>query len=404
MKKIIFIFLMFVCSIGLVNAKEVNLYLFYGDGCPHCAKEKEYFKELESKYDNLNIHQYEVWYDEDNQNLLSDVKDALNSTSNYVPYTVIGEKYFIGFNDDTKLQLEKAINNCIENDCEDIVSKVINGEEIKWDKQDAIDNNQISDNKKDNNDEHIKNIPLIGKVNVKKFSLPLIAIVMGLVDGFNPCAMWVLIFLISMLVNSKNKKRMWILGLTFLCTSALIYLLFMVAWLNIAIKMNTVIWLRTIIAIVAVIAGLINLRSFYRSIKKDVGCEVVNNDKRKAIIEKIKKFTNEKSLFLAIVGIIALAISVNFIELACSAGLPLLFTQILALNNLSGFSYFMYILIYILFYLIDDIIVFAVAIFTFKVTGISNKYSKYSHLIGGVIMLLIGILLIFFPNIIMFNF
>lgn len=404
MKKIIFIFLMFVCSIGLVNAKEVNLYLFYGDGCPHCAKEKEYFKELESKYDNLNIHQYEVWYDEDNQNLLSDVKDALNSTSNYVPYTVIGEKYFIGFNDDTKLQLEKAINNCIENDCEDIVSKVINGEEIKWDKQDATDNNQISDNKKDNNDEHIKNIPLIGKVNVKKFSLPLIAIVMGLVDGFNPCAMWVLIFLISMLVNSKNKKRMWILGLTFLCTSALIYLLFMVAWLNIAIKMNTVIWLRTIIAIVAVIAGLINLRSFYRSIKKDVGCEVVNNDKRKAIIEKIKKFTNEKSLFLAIVGIIALAVSVNFIELACSAGLPLLFTQILALNNLSGFSYFMYILIYILFYLIDDIIVFAVAIFTFKVTGISNKYSKYSHLIGGVIMLLIGILLIFFPNIIMFNF
>ena len=404
MKKIIFIFLMFVCSIGLVNAKEVNLYLFYGDGCPHCAKEKEYFKKLESKYDNLNIHQYEVWYDEDNQNLLSDVKDALNSTSNYVPYTVIGEKYFIGFNDDTKLQLEKAINNCLENDCEDIVSKVINGEEIKWDKQDATDNNQISDNKKDNNDEHIKNIPLLGKVNVKKFSLPLIAIVMGLVDGFNPCAMWVLIFLISMLVNSKNKKRMWILGLTFLCTSALIYLLFMVAWLNIAIKMNTVIWLRTIIAIVAVIAGLINLRSFYRSIKKDVGCEVVNNDKRKAIIEKIKKFTNEKSLFLAIVGIIALAVSVNFIELACSAGLPLLFTQILALNNLNGFSYFMYILIYILFYLIDDIIVFAVAIFTFKVTGISNKYSKYSHLIGGIIMLLIGILLIFFPNIIMFNF
>lgn len=178
----------------------------------------------------------------------------------------------------------------------------------------------------------------------------------------------------------------------------------MVAWLNVAIKMNTVIWLRITIAIIAIIAAFINLKSFYKSLKKATGCEVVDSKKRKNIIEKIKKFTLEKSLILGLLGVMTLAVSVNFIELACSAGLPLLFTQILALNNLSKLSYMIYILIYIFFFLMDDIIVFVIAMFTLKITGISNKYSKYSHLIGGIIMLLIGLLMIIKPEWLMLNF
>ena len=146
------------------------------------------------------------------------------------------------------------------------------------------------------------------------------------------------------------------------------------------------------------------MKSFYKSLKKDTGCEVVDSKKRKNIIEKIKKFTLEKSLILGLLGVMTLAVSVNFIELACSAGLPLLFTQILALNNLSKLSYMIYILIYIFFFLIDDIIVFVIAMFTLKITGISNKYSKYSHLIGGIIMLLIGLLMIIKPEWLMLNF
>ena len=82
----------------------------------------------------------------------------------------------------------------------------------------------------------------------------------------------------------------------------------------------------------------------------------------------------------------ALAISVNVIELACSAGLPLIFTQILAMNKVRRIAKLIYLLLYILFFMIDDIIVFAIAMFTFKVTGISTKYTKYSHLIGGIII------------------
>ena len=396
-KKIVLLLLLLIPT--LVSAKEVNLYLFHGDGCPHCAKEREYLKEIEKEYDDVNIHLYEVWYDTDNQELMAKVKKELNSSTNYVPLTIIGDKYTVGFNDNTKLMIKNNIEKCLKEDCEDVVGNVLAGKTAN----ETTIKKEVKEPKKDKEDS-IKDLPILGKVDVKKVSLPIMAAVIGLVDGFNPCAMWVLIFLISMLLGTKDRKKMWILGLTFLFTSAFIYLLFMVAWLNIAIKMNTVIWLRITIAIIAIIAAFINLKSFYKSLKKDTGCEVVDSKKRKNIIEKIKKFTLEKSLILGLLGVMTLAVSVNFIELACSAGLPLLFTQILALNNLSILSYMIYILIYIFFFLVDDIIVFVIAMFTLKITGISNKYSKYSHLIGGIIMLLIGLLMIIKPEWLMLNF
>ena len=121
-------------------------------------------------------------------------------------------------------------------------------------------------------------------------------------------------------------------------------------------------------------------------------------------MEKIKTITMEKKFILALIGIIVLAASVNIIELMCSIGLPLLFTQILAMNDLSSFEYGIYMLIYIFFFLIDDIVVFVISMITLNVTGISTKYSKYSHLIGGLVMLIIGILLILKPELLMFNF
>ena len=150
------------------------------------------------------------------------------------------------------------------------------------------------------------------------------------------------------------------------------------------------------------VAGIVNLNSYFKA--NESGCNVVDSKKRKRIIDYIKKFTSEKYFFLAILGIMGLAFMVNLIELACSAGLPLLFTQILAINNLSTFMYGINIFIYILFFLFDDLIIFTIAMITFKVTGISTKYTKYSHLIGGIIMLLIAVLMIFKPDWLMFNF
>lgn len=401
LKYIVVLLILFLIPLN-VNAKEkVTLYLFYGDGCPHCAKEKEFLKEIENKYDNLEIVKYEVWYNKNNSNLLSKVKKALNTENSYVPYTVIGEVGITGFSETIESDIIYQIEKFSNQKHTDIVKDVLSGKtETKNENQNETDKKEDVTEKPVEDREF--NLPILGKVKAQEVSLPIVAIILGALDGFNPCAMWVLLFLISMLLPMKDGKRKWTLGITFLLSSALIYLLFMVAWLQVALTVTQIMWVRVAIAIVAIIAGLFNLQKFTET--KEAGCTVTNKEQKKKIINKIKKFTSEKSFLLAIIGVITLSFSVNLVELACSAGLPLLFTQILALNSLPTAQYWLYIILYIFFFLLDDLIIFAIAMFTMKLTGISNKYTKWSHLIGGMLMLIIGVLLIIKPEILMFNF
>ena len=248
------------------------------------------------------------------------------------------------------------------------------------------------------------NVSILGNFNAKTVSLPILSIVLGLVDGFNPCAMWILVFLILMLIEMKDRKKMWILGSAFLLTSALIYLIFMVSWLNVAMVLAGIKIVRMAIGIFALVFGIVNIYRFFKLLHDDVGCDVTDFKKRNKIMESIKKIVSEKSFGLALIGIIVLAAGVNLLELLCSLGIPVVFTQVLALNNLNVVQYMIYILLYLIFFMIDDFIVFIIAMTTLKVTGISNKYTKYSHLIGGIFMALLGVLMLFKPAWIMFNF
>lgn len=399
--KILFFLSILCITIMPVKASEkLKIHLFYSDTCPHCANEKAFLNEFIKENDLIEVILYEVTKNEENSNLLENVKATLNSNNNYVPYTVIGEVGLTGFSDSIKNQIIHFVEVYKDEDYEDIVELVKeNGGPIELEEKPSME----EEKEKDLN--QTITLPFLGQVDSSHVSLPIVAIIIGLVDGFNPCAMWILIFLISMLIGTKNRKRMIALGFTFLITSAVIYMLFMMAWLKVMLSALEISYLKIAIGIIAIIGAIWNLYSYYKSIKnKDVGCEVVDNTRRKKIISKIKKFTFEQSFFLAMIGIMGLAISVNFIEFACSAGWPVIFTEILALHDLHFISYFGYILLYILFYLLDDIIVFLIAMVTLEVTGISNKYSKYSHLIGGILMLLIGLLMIFKPDWLMMNF
>lgn len=389
MRNRLFIFLIVLLLLP-ISVKGATLSLFYGRECPHCAAEEKYLESLQKKMgDDLTINKYEVWHNQENGELLEKVMKELGEDSQGVPYTVIGDTGLLGYNANTEEQVEKLIKKKSAN--RDVVKEIKNGTYSKG-----------GSSKKTTKSTTYK-VPILGKISAKDVSLPLLAIVLGLIDGFNPCAMWVLLFLITMLIHNK-KKRMLSLGLTFILTSGIIYALFMMAWLNIAVSAMQQIILRSIIAVIAIITGIINLRSYIKSRNNPNGCEVVDDKKRSKILKRIKEFTKEKSFALALIGVIGLACSVNLIELACSAGLPLLFTSVLAINNLSAFQYAIYIIIYIVFFLLDDIVVFLIAVKTAEVTGLSTKYSKYTHLIGGIIMFLIGILLLFKPEWIMLNF
>lgn len=403
MKKIRKILIAILITIGIflsfnlkVNAKTANVYMFYGKTCPHCHKALEYLDSIKNKYD-FKVYKYEVWYNEDNQKLMESVGKYLGVEAKGVPFVIIDNTPISGFGEgmteDTYIYHIKAANKDSFVDKAGIKLGVVEKGNVK----------ETTTKVANKTDYKIK-VPFVGKVNLKNLSLPVVAILIGLVDGFNPCAMWILLFLISTLIGMKDKKRLWILGITFLVSSALVYLAFMVSWLSFAKFISGLTLVRVIIALVAVIGGCLNLNSYAKSLKEDDGCDVVDEKKRKKIFKRIRKFTHEKSFIIALLGIVLLAASVNIIELACSAGLPVIFTQILAMNNLSKGLYALYIFLYILFFMLDDLIVFIVAVKTMELTGISTKYSKYSHLIGGIIMLLIGILLVVKPEWLMFNF
>lgn len=411
-KKILFLFVLCMLFIPLVDAKEknlVNIYLFYSDSCPHCSAEKEMFSEIDDRYENIRIYKYEVSKNDDNLNLMLEVAKLFDTQVTGVPFTIIADKVYKGFNYDTyKSKFLGTIEYYSQHGYKDIAGEYIstytgNGtmEFPSYEVDESIDDEDFY--------EYINTygnhtISFLGfKIDTKSLTLPIVSVLIGLVDGFNPCAMWVLLFLISMLIGMKDKRRMWTLGVAFLVTSALIYLLFMISWLNVATFLTSIGWVRLILGLVAIAGALINLYGYIKN-RKSSGCTVVNDKKRNKIFDRIRKFTSEKNFFFALLGVIVLAGSVNVVELACSAGLPVMFIEILSLNNLSMFEEIIYIGLYMLFFLMDDLMIFFIAMTTMQVTGFSTKYGKLSKLVGGILLLLIGLLLIFKPEWLMFNF
>lgn len=417
MKKILFsaiLFLIAYISIPpAVAQNKVNLYFFYGDGCPHCAKEEKFLDRLEKENQNIQIKRYEVWHSQDNAQLLSDLSKKLHLDVKGVPVLIVGDQTIVGYYDDqtTGSKIKNLIDDYTLNGCNDIVAPVlntgsdetcthgcnVNDEECLHDCGCSSDNTATSTN---NLPETLK-LPLIGEVNLKTVSLPLLTVLVGVTDGFNPCAMWVLLFLISLLVGIKDKTRMWVLGSAFIFVSGLVYFLFLSAWLNLFIFLGFVFWVRAAIAIVALASGGYQIYDFYKN--RTVTCVVEKSDKRKKVFEKLREITNEKNFWVALIGIIILAFAVNLVELVCSAGLPAVYTQVLAMSNLPAWQYYGYLLLYILFFMLDDLLVYIIAMKTLQIKAGTMAYGKYSGVVGGVIMFIIGILLLLKPGWLMFG-
>jgi len=383
---------------------EVKLHFFYSESCGYCSQEKTFLKSItdDSQYDNVTIVSYLIDANlksgeanpdyATNMQLLENVADVFNFSVG-VPTTALGGKAFSGFDVTIRYFITQSIERYSQTPQVDVVTKIIE-EGIE-----AIEPSDLDDTKLE-----VK-LPFLGVIDPQAISLGLVSVVLGFVDGFNPCAMWVLLFLISLLLPNHDRKRIFILGGVFILTSALFYFALMMAWVNTAVFIATNLAFRIIVGVFALAAGGYNLYQFIKNVReKDVGCEVTDEKRRNKLMERVRKIITQNKLILALVGVISLALIVNFIELACSAGVPLVFAYVLALNGLSGWAGAGYVLLYIFFFVLDDIIVFFIVMFTLKLRVVSNKISFYNHLIGGILMLVIGILMIFFPAILQFNF
>jgi hypothetical protein len=194
---------------------------------------------------------------------------------------------------------------------------------------------------------------------------------------------------------------MWILGSAFIIASSAVYFLFMTAWLNIIIFLGFIFWIRIAIGLIALLAGAYNLREYWRDTAGV--CTLSHGARRQRTMERLKEIIATRKFLFALGGIMVLAFMVNLVELICSAGFPVVYLQVLSLTPLPFWQYYLYILLYIIIFMLDDLIVFVLAMLTLQMVGATTHYKRFSSLIGGLIMLAIGLLLIFKPGWLMFG-
>lgn len=380
MKKIFLLLILIIFfSLGakvdfsLAQQNSVDIHFFYSDICPHCAEEEEFLKDLEKKYPEIEIKEYEVISNSENQKILNDFYEKYQvpeGRRGWIPVTFTPTRYFIGFNEQIAEDIESCLKECL-------------GEE------------EVAPQK-------IK-IPIFGSVDISKMSLPILTITLGAMDGLNPCAMWILLFLIALLINTRSRKRMWLIGGIFIATSGIVYFLLLTAWLNLFLAISYVNLTRIIIGTFALGVGIWQIKNF---ITYHPGvCKVLGIKSRieRGLREKAEKIVTSPFTFAMIGGLIILALGVNLIEFFCSAGLPAIYTRILTLSEISTLSYYLYLLLYTFVFMLDDLIIFSLAVITLSRIGFTEKYNYWATLVGGLLILILGILLIFKPELLIFG-
>lgn len=403
----IFIILLFLGFLAIPAKANpgINVYFFYGDGCPHCTKEEGFLDKLEVENENVSVYRYEVWKNSNNAELLQKLSKSMNLQIRGVPLTVIGDRTVSGYYNEetTGAKILSIIKDFEDRGCEDFEDPLLkmskSVDQCTHEEKDC--GCVFEDLPSDTEELGFVHIPFIGEVDVKTVSLPLLTFLIAATDGFNPCAMWVLLFLISLLLGMEDKKRMWILGLAFIVSSGAVYFLFLSAWLNLFLFLGFIFWIRFLIGIVALGSGGYHLYDAYKN--RGGGCHVAKSEKRRAIFKKIRALVVEKKFFVAVLGIILLAAAVNLVELVCSAGLPAVYTQVLASAGLSKWQYYAYLIFYIFIFMLDDLLIFFIAMRTLEIKVISSKYTVWAQWVGGVVIFIIGLLLIFKPGWIMFG-
>jgi hypothetical protein len=245
-------------------------------------------------------------------------------------------------------------------------------------------------------DEDSVDLPVFGRVNASKVGMPAFTIAIGLVDGFNPCAMWVLLFLLSLLVNLKSRSRMFAIAGVFVLISGLAYFAFMAAWLNVFMFLGYLRGVQITLGVLGIVVGGIHVKDFF-AFKKGVSLSIPESAKP-GIYERMRKIVTAETMWAAMAGAIVLAVLVNIVELLCTAGLPALYTNVLMMQGYSAAKNYAYLALYNVAYMFDDSVMVLIAVVTLGRRKLQEKEGRWLKLISGSLILVLGVVMILKPE------
>jgi len=344
-----------------------EVHFFHIPGCSHCEKQEPFNEKLANTHPSIQIIEHDATTPAGSA-LLSDKLAELGIEDEPdFPITIFGNQVFGGWESEetTGRAIEEALQQCLAGNCPPPA-----GEEPG----DGIV------------------LPFWGEIVPGDYSFPALAVILGLVDGFNPCAMWVLVYLISIIATLRDRKRIWLIVGSFVLASGVLYFLFMTAWLNAFLLIGYVKPVTIVIGLVALGGGILQIREVVET-KGAIVCKVTDEESRKKTMTRIQKIVSSPITLGTVAGIIILAFAVNSIEFVCSAAVPAIFTHVLSLASLTTFQYYGYILLYVLFFMLDDLVIFGTAAFALT-SSLGERYAKYFRPVGATILIILGLLLL----------
>lgn len=350
------------------SSAEVEINFFYSETCPHCAAEEEFLSDLQEKYDRLVVNKHRA---SQNVSLLEDYFEKYDANERYlgsVPLTFIEDELIVGFDN------ARGVGREIENE----VRK-------------NLDLDPLEEKEK----KQILNLPLIGKLDASKYSLPALSVIMGILDGFNVCSLGALALILGLVMTLKSRKKIFIFGGIFVLTTALVYGVLIVLWYKLFATLAPYMRFMEYLVAALIFGGAAYFfKEFWRMKKEGPKCEgnfaqgLTNKLKRK-VKGEIEKDTSTNLWGIA-GAILLFAAVLTVVEFPCSAAVPVAFAGILSTAELPTITYLSYIAIFVFFYLLDELVVFGIAVWKLKIWMESPKFVKWTTLVEAIILVLLG--------------
>ena len=362
-----------VCLVPGIAAANTgaDIEMFTREGCPYCAAALGFLGELQRERPALRIVVHDVQADRVARDRFVELAAEHGVEQLGVPAFYVRGRLLIGFGgaETTGVTLKLLLDRPREDD-------------RAGSDRGAGENEAVG-------------VPFLGPVRVRDLGLPLFTVVLGLLDGFNPCAMWVLLFVLSLLVNLRDRWKMAAIGATFVLVSGVVYFTFMAAWLNLFLLVGVS---RSTQAVLAVIAGVIGALNVKDAVAIGDGPSLtIPASARPGLYARVRAIVTAESLGSALAGVIVLAVLVNVIELLCTAGLPAIYTRILTLHELPAWQYYAYLALYNTAYVLDDGAVLALAVVTLSRYKLQERGGRWLKLVSGLVMLGLAVVLIIRP-------
>ena len=348
----------------LARAAEAQavLEVFSRPGCPHCAKAEAWLEELKARRPSLRVLRHDIASDPAAAARLGVLLRQAGHPGTLVPSFLVRDRLVVGFRDgaSTGRLLEDLLFGA--------------GAEAS----DEVD------------------VPVFGRVSAARSGLLVFTLAVGLADGFNPCAMWVLLFLLSLLTHVRSRARMIAIAGTFMVVSAGVYYLLMTAWLGAFLALGESRVLQASLGVLALAAAAIHLKD---ALAPGRGPSLsIPESAKPGIYARVREVVTAQNLPAALAAACVLAVGVNLVEMLCTAGLPAVYTSVLASHHLGFWQRQGYLLLYIAAYMLDDGLMTAAAVATLSATRLQERGGRVLQTISGAVLAALGLALIFRPD------